>query len=42
MLIDLLQNKEFNRRFIAGFIGCEQNQKTLQIKPKIGWIIGEE
>eukprot|EP00483_Globobulimina_turgida_P006230 UN06240 len=40
--IDLMNGKEYKMKFIAGFIGCDQNEKTLEITPKIGWIIGEE
>eukprot|EP01083_Nonionella_stella_P059837 156574_1 len=34
--------KEYPMKFIAGFIGCNQATETLEISPKIGWIIAEK
>eukprot|EP01083_Nonionella_stella_P004853 14184_1 len=33
---------EYPMKFIAGFLGCDQCEKTLEITPKVGWLIGEQ
>ena len=40
--IDANVGKTYNMKFIAGFIGCDQDEKTLQVTPKVEWLIGEE
>jgi len=40
--IDVATQKQYDMKFIAGFIGCEQNAETLEVAPKIGWLIAEK
>ena len=34
--------EKYDMKFVAGFIGCAQDEKTLEVSPKIGWLIGEK
>ena len=40
--IDEMAGKKYDMKFVAGFIGCSQDEKTLDVSPKIGWLIGEK
>eukprot|EP00488_Nonionellina_sp_1-RS-2012_P002180 TRINITY_DN4078_c0_g1_i1.p1 TRINITY_DN4078_c0_g1~~TRINITY_DN4078_c0_g1_i1.p1 ORF type:complete len:122 (+),score=21.42 TRINITY_DN4078_c0_g1_i1:26-391(+) len=35
-------DKKYNMKLIAGFVGVEQCKTTLEIVPMIGWMIGNE
>eukprot|EP01083_Nonionella_stella_P088737 247514_1 len=40
---DLADNdKQYKMKLIAGFIGVEQSKDTLEIVPKIGWMVGNQ
>eukprot|EP00483_Globobulimina_turgida_P010799 UN10820 len=41
-LKDVKSGNEYKLKFAAGFIGVEQNKKTLEVCPKIGWFIAEK
>lgn len=34
--------KEFSMKFIAGFMGVEQDPDTLALRPGIGWVVAEQ
>ena len=36
------QGKDLDLKFIAGFMGYQQDQNTLEICPNVGWCIGHE
>jgi len=40
--VDVKTGKNYDMKFVAGFIGCAQDEKTLEVSPKIGWLIGEK
>lgn len=40
--IDELTNKTYYYTLCAGFVGAEQDRKTLSLKPKIAWFVYEE
>ena len=40
--IDEKEGKNYDLKFVAGFIGCSQDEKTLEVSPKIGWLISEK
>ena len=39
---DVSDGNEYNMKFVAGFFGCTQDPKTLEVTPNVGWLIGEE
>ena len=39
---DMKDKKRYQLKFASGFIGVEQNEKTLEVCPKIGWFIAEK
>ena len=40
--VDVITRKTYDMKFVAGFIGCAQEKRTLEVTPKIGWLIGEK
>jgi len=40
--VDVSDGNSYNMKFVAGFFGCTQDAKTLEVTPNIGWLIGEE
>ena len=40
--VDAHTKKTYDMKFVAGFFGVEQDEKTLEVTPKIGWLIGEK
>ena len=39
---DLATGKEYNLKFVSGFLGIEQNEKTLELSTKVGWFVAEK
>lgn len=42
LYVDAVEGNEYNMKFVAGFFGCTQDPKTLEVTPNVGWLIGEE
>jgi len=40
--VNLVLDKEYEMKFVAGFFGVDQDEETLEVSPKIGWLIGEQ
>lgn len=40
--VDVKAQKTYDMKFVAGFFGVDQDEKTLEVTPEIGWLIAEK